>query len=833
MKARIPAVAALFIGLTALVPHQLARADYTYRGTEEADTIYFGYSHFGLEIRRITAGRIYSAGESPMSGGRLTILGLGGDDYIRGVNGWTAAECKFGSFDSLRYSRIILHGGDNDDCIVGGPGNDIIYGDGGHDFLQGWPGDDKMYGGGGNDFLLGDQGVDSLWGGIGDDILVGGTHDDHIDGGMGHDIFRCRSAGSARPHWDDYGTDLAVDDCGDSNPPLNVEVTQERDPYTQWAFQTENCNAVTFHSQTTSNAELVLNERLGGAVILTVGGDIPVAGDFDSDGRYDDVAVYDPSTGEWEFDYGRDATTDETARWLWKTPEDIPLAGDFDRDGFGDDVAYFRPSERRWDYDYNHDGYSRDARYSGWGEQGDLPVVGDFDRDGQIDDVAVFRPSNRTWYYDYDHNASTDTTSGPWGLREDLPIAGDFDRDGYNDDVAMFRPSDRIWYYDYDRNGTNDVTGGPWGQRGGVPIAGDFWFPQPDVRIIPGARDYNDDVGLFLNSNAQWWYDANRDGVTDPARGQFFGPWGTPCEPLHTTHKQYGNSCGPSSFSMVVEYLGLADHNSPHYYPRDLDDPAEPVRMSEFTAGRAVDVGYLLSQEHIMYEGFHRERELDHDWFYPKEDTASHNFMEPDGRLNTDDGSDAGWHFEIEYSLGNVDWNPVSDTAIGQVQMWTQCCPGVGWKGEDGYNESGLPYIANKFSSGAGDAYPVTIRMGTGEKFANLRHVQLIVKGFIDHKIPLLIAVEDGGHFNTLIGYWDRGSSFYIYTADPLDGWGRVFYNKPMRWRKILLNEEAIRGRVVKSFMFYGHSQGCHGTDDWAREIDMQFGRNTLCGYRR
>lgn len=107
MKARISAVAALFMGLTALVPHQLARADYTYRGTEEADTIYFGYSHFGQEIRRLTAGRIYPARESPMSGGRLTILGLGGDDYIRGVHGWTAAECRmqFGRNTLCGYRR--------------------------------------------------------------------------------------------------------------------------------------------------------------------------------------------------------------------------------------------------------------------------------------------------------------------------------------------------------------------------------------------------------------------------------------------------------------------------------------------------------------------------------------------------------------------------------------------------------------------------------------------------------------------------------------------------------------------------------------------------------
>jgi hypothetical protein len=97
-----------------------------------------------------------------------------------------------------------------------------------------------------------------------------------------------------------------------------------------------------------------------------------------------------------------------------------------------------------------------------------------------------------------------------------------------------------------------------------------------------------------------------------------------------------------------------------------------------------------------------------------------------------------------------------------------------------------------------------------------------------------VVGVENGGHFNVLIGYWDTDAGFYVYTADPLDGWGRPFYSKPMRWRRILLHPEALAGQVgvLCGIMPFGHSeQGYYGDDRWARRIDERFGKATLCGY--
>jgi len=96
----------------------------------------------------------------------------------------------------------------------------------------------------------------------------------------------------------------------------------------------------------------------------------------------------------------------------WGLAGDLPLSGDFDRDGRIDDVAVYRPSTRTWYYDYDHDG-DTDDKVEPWGVAGDLPLGGDFDRDGTIDDVAVYRPSAGAWYYDHDHSGATDEKIGP------------------------------------------------------------------------------------------------------------------------------------------------------------------------------------------------------------------------------------------------------------------------------------------------------------------------------------------------------------------------------------------------------------------------------------
>lgn len=232
-------------------------------------------------------------------------------------------------------------------------------------------------------------------------------------------------------------------------------------------------------------------------------GDLPMAGDFDSDGVENDVAVYRTSSGDyqymWYYDWEHNGNSDQGPIGPWaQQTDDRPFAGDFDRDGELDDVAVYRTSNNTWHYDYNHNASTDFSCTEAGAPSCYRPFAIDYDRDGKIDDRGAFCTTNFKWYYDLDRDCVTDglTPVGPWGNVGDLPVAGDFDRDGWVDDVALYRPSNGMWFYDLDHNGNTDHASGPWGTSDGLPVAGDFNL---DGRI--------DDVGLFIPSTHTWQYD--------------------------------------------------------------------------------------------------------------------------------------------------------------------------------------------------------------------------------------------------------------------------------------------------------------------------------------
>jgi Ca2+-binding RTX toxin-like protein len=90
--------------------------------------------------------------------------------------------------DKNVHSDLILHGGDGNDLIQGGSGNDGISGDEGDDIITGGAGNDYLWGNGGDDTIHGGAGNDYIWGDGGDDRLYGGAGRDTIEGGAGSDF---------------------------------------------------------------------------------------------------------------------------------------------------------------------------------------------------------------------------------------------------------------------------------------------------------------------------------------------------------------------------------------------------------------------------------------------------------------------------------------------------------------------------------------------------------------------------------------------------------------------------------------------------------------------
>ncbi|SPF80265.1 calcium-binding protein [Pseudoprimorskyibacter insulae] len=133
------------------------------------------------------------AGNDALEGknGDDTLLGGAGNDTLNGGQG--SDLLKGGAGDDYfllsvnRYSTLETHndtaiGGAGSDRIIGGAKGDLIYGGGEDGDLA-----DFLYGRGGNDTIFGDEGSDELRGDDGDDLLDGGTGGDFIVGGAGND----------------------------------------------------------------------------------------------------------------------------------------------------------------------------------------------------------------------------------------------------------------------------------------------------------------------------------------------------------------------------------------------------------------------------------------------------------------------------------------------------------------------------------------------------------------------------------------------------------------------------------------------------------------------
>jgi uncharacterized protein YegP (UPF0339 family) len=147
-------------------------------------------------------------------------------------------------------------------------------------------------------------------------------------------------------------------------------------------------------------------------------GDVPIAGDFDGDGK-SDISVYRPSTGEWFLRLSTQNYGIMVGNWYyqWGVPGDQPVGGDFDGDG-KTDIAIYRPSTGEWYLRLSTQNYAIAAGnwLFTWGVPGDQPVAGDFDGDKKTD-IAIYRPSTGEWYIrlstqNYAIAAGTGSSSG-------------------------------------------------------------------------------------------------------------------------------------------------------------------------------------------------------------------------------------------------------------------------------------------------------------------------------------------------------------------------------------------------------------------------------------
>ena len=110
----------------------------------------------------------------------------------------------------------------------------------------------------------------------------------------------------------------------------------------------------------------------------------------------DDIATFRPSDGSWRFrryDGGGTFVVHGTDGYVFGAAGDIPIIGDFDSDGAMDDMGLYTPSTLTWRARRATDKGECFAGTISLGVAGyeNIPLVGDIDSDGRIDDLVVYR----------------------------------------------------------------------------------------------------------------------------------------------------------------------------------------------------------------------------------------------------------------------------------------------------------------------------------------------------------------------------------------------------------------------------------------------------------
>jgi len=210
--------------------------------------------------------------------------------------------------------------------------------------------------------------------------------------------------------------------------------------------------------------------------------DIPVMGDWNGDGT-STPGMYRQSTG---LVYLTNNLPAEGASgvgemtFILGNPGDLPLAGDFDGDG-KDTISVYRPSQSKV-YVSNAIPANGTAIVASndyfFGDPGDLPFVGDFNGIGP-DTIGLYRQTTGFVYYADTHGpnggVAPTTNSYFFGNPGDRFVGGDWDGDG-DDTSGVFRSSANTFYYK-NTNVTAVADGSlAFGQASWIPVAGRFGF---------------------------------------------------------------------------------------------------------------------------------------------------------------------------------------------------------------------------------------------------------------------------------------------------------------------------------------------------------------------
>lgn len=290
-------------------------------------------------------------------------------------------------------------------------------------------------------------------------------------------------------------------------------------------------------------------------------------------------------------------------------------------------------------------------------------------------------------------------------------------------------------------------------------------------------------------------------------------------------HNQYWNACFFFSIAPIIEYLGYArfEHFGQFSFAMDY------FTQNGLQSYPNLDVGYYGSPEHLI--AMYIDQDTEHrgvthsqgvsiypcgfftgeDWDDCNKSAASRTTLNTTPFVCNDPGA--------SYSIFNSgEEYGFCPTLASSFDSWLQrisagCGGGCDCEMEA---ECGMYWFMNRFLSGGvagvNDARPLNPNAGSA---TDLQHMRRIIKAFVDRNLPLLVSVQNGGHFMTLVGYADLDSSGIPRIGILSDPVHRVY------WTSDLLSWDGPERWSLNGIDPWNqHLDRACEENGWARELD-------------
>ena len=337
--------------------------------------------------------------------------------------------------------------------------------------------------------------------------------------------------------------------------------------------------------------------------------------------------------------------------------------------------------------------------------------------------------------------------------------------------------------------------------------------------LPPGVHAENCDGGTYCNDFAELMDYLQSDARRNPEYRIVQPRFGM--DTVTPPHRQYDRACYFFGIAPILEQLGYTLFNPGGHYNYSFRYAASDglKRLSRF------DAGYYLSPEHLMAMSVYHESVFNRceffsgSWHCDPFGSAGFYSDSSKKRINTT-GSPCSGRFDAGEGYGQCS-NPATDEYHAWLDATGNGCSGATCRPDA---DSGMFWFANQVlqgEAGCNDMRSFTPDPGSSSE---KKHMRRVVKAFVDHNLPLLVTVRQGGHFMDLIVDYDLESS-----GLPLK---TILHDSSGHYRLASLTDnwnQHDNGSIRGLYPWNHHLDGACEAGGWAAELDSLSTKFKLC----